>query len=104
MTMTTSDPRELIINDIMEFLKGELNFINQEGINEVDVRLQLTPDGQYFYHTGDSQYDVDHRGYWGDGIIAVDDTTIELRELAVDMLDQIEDLKDETENPDDDNE
>lgn len=31
----------------------------------MDVRLQVCADGTWAIHTGDSSYDVDHRGVWG---------------------------------------
>lgn len=31
----------------------------------VDVRLQVYPDGAWTIHSGSSDYDQDHRGYWG---------------------------------------
>lgn len=36
---------------------------------ELDVRLQVTEDGGWGLHTGDSQYDQDHTGYWGYGYL-----------------------------------
>lgn len=32
----------------------------------MDVRLQVTGDGDWALHTGDPQYDTDHSGAWGD--------------------------------------
>lgn len=32
----------------------------------MDVRLQLLDDGSINLHFGDSQFDTNHQGYWGD--------------------------------------
>jgi hypothetical protein len=56
----------------------------------VDVRLQCV-DGAWYVHTGDPQYDMDHRGCWGVGTIGEDDGPAELAELAESMIDELED-------------
>ena len=57
----------------------------------IDVRLQYH-DGAWFYHSGDSSYDQDHRGHWGCsrvGMIDPDDDNRELmNQIAQDMVDQ----------------
>ncbi len=35
----------------------------------VDVRLQVFENGQWAIHVGLSDYDTDHRGYWGSASI-----------------------------------
>lgn len=33
--------------------------------SEVDIRLQINLDKSWAVHTGDSQYDLNHKGFWG---------------------------------------
>lgn len=35
----------------------------------IDIRLQVMDDHQWYFHSGDSQYDQDHRGYWGSSCV-----------------------------------
>lgn len=58
------------IRDVASILRG----IHSDGIGytdsgdeieTIDVRLQVMPDGAWEVHSGDSQYDTDHRGFWG---------------------------------------
>lgn len=55
-----------------------------------DFRIQIYPDGQWSYHTGDSSYDQDHRGAWGSCSVKVRITRKEAHDLAVDILGSIE--------------
>lgn len=54
----------------------------------VDVRLQVYPDGTWYLHAGDSQYDLDHRGFWGSASIHEKMTNAEAREIARDLIAQ----------------
>lgn len=54
----------------------------------VDVRLQVLEDGRWTVHVGDSQYDQDHRGYWGSGYV---EKRTNCHDLAIDLLDQCRD-------------
>lgn len=54
----------------------------------IDVRLQYY-DGLFRLHTGDSQYDPDHRGYWGSSSVGPDLTQGDVEEIASDLLDQV---------------
>jgi len=53
-----------------------------------DIRLQVV-DGQWFFHTGDSQYDTDHKGFWGYLTLPTDgnDRNTQL-EVARDLIQQ----------------
>jgi hypothetical protein len=51
---------------------------------EMDVRLQVRGDG-WQVNTGDSQYDQDHRGFWGAGTM---DKRTNCHRLAKDLIDQ----------------
>lgn len=54
----------------------------------IDVRLQIDTDGAWRLHTGDAQYDTDHRGYWGSAEIG---PTTDIPDLAADLIDQAAD-------------
>lgn len=47
-----------------------LQYENDNDVTYVDIRLQLV-DGTYHIHTGDSQFDTDHRGSFGYGSVVV---------------------------------
>lgn len=56
--------------------------------NECDVRLQVMEDGCWSVHYGDSQYDQDHRGYWGASAIS---QATNCRDMAINLIDQVRD-------------
>lgn len=56
----------------------------QEGV-ELEVRLQVRESGSYALHTGDSQYDTDHRGYWGSGFLT---SGTDCEELARELIEE----------------
>lgn len=50
---------------------------------EMEVRLQVLPDGSWTVLTGDPSYDLDHRGYWGCGYLTKQTNCLDLaRELV----------------------
>lgn len=49
----------------------------------IDVRLQVMSDGSWAIHTGDAQYDTDHRGYWWNETLT---KRSNCRDLARDMI------------------
>lgn len=55
-----------------------------------DCRLQVH-NGSWYFHTGDSSYDQDHRGYWGEACVSPDDTMETLELVADDLLGQAAD-------------
>lgn len=55
---------------------------------DLDVRLQVMPDGDWAIRTGSSDYDQDHRGYWGASGI---DRRTNCRDLARELIDQAKD-------------
>ena len=63
-----------------------LDAVSRSVDGECDVRLQVYPDGQWAIRWGLSDYDQDHRGYWGASI--VDSETSNLL-IAQDLLDQV---------------
>lgn len=69
----------------------------QHGSDEpamMEVRLQVHDDGTWSIHTGDPQYDQDHRGAWGDAVVAFegapDGTTFDAEETADELIDALE--------------
>jgi hypothetical protein len=70
----------------------ELRALNDEARDELDVRLQVTDDGDWRVHFGDPGYDQDHRGYWGAGSVPGRgrrfDSTGEARRLINEARDQ----------------
>lgn len=84
---------------------AEIRAINANVEGECDIRLQVWPTDTakpwgngavWTMHTGDSQYDTDHRGFWGsssvpgvvDGIVK----RCNAREIARDLIDQARDM------------
>jgi hypothetical protein len=61
--------------------------------NYIEVRLQVRKNGDWAVHTGDSQYDLDHRGFWGNSCL---DHRSNCRELAAELIDQCKDHAAET--------
>ena len=51
-----------------------------------ECRLQVMPDGGWYFRTGDSQYDTDHRGYWGNASVSTQTTKSECREIARQLI------------------
>lgn len=54
----------------------------------IDVRLQVMDNGSWYLHTGDPQFDTDHRGYWGSGYLTAD---TDCRELAYELIEEARD-------------
>jgi hypothetical protein len=72
--------RDLAANLI--FTKVELRNYPRGEVEEIEVRLQVTEEGWWLW-TGDPQYDTDHRGWWGSGVIT---RTTNCAELAKELL------------------
>ena len=51
-----------------------------------DVRLQVLENGKWAVHVCPSDYDQDHRGYWGASFLSYDRQN--LTDLARDLIDQ----------------
>ncbi len=60
-----------------------------------DVRLQVWDNGAWALRTGSSDYDQDHRGYWGASFVpgVVNGTVRRFNsvDIARDLIDQVED-------------
>jgi hypothetical protein len=70
-------------------LIGQKFYLDDE-ITEMDVRLQVHENGAWEIHTGDSQYDLDHRGFWGASYLT---KSTNCRECAKDLIDKAMDHK-----------
>jgi len=51
-----------------------------------DIRLQVYPSGSWVLRSGSSDYDQDHRGYWGASCLSYDRQN--LTDLARDLIEQ----------------
>ena len=68
------------------------DIVDEEGEPSIDVRVQRF-DGSWFFHSGDEQYDTDHRGLWGRSRVVADlsDYDADLESIATDLLAQVAD-------------
>jgi hypothetical protein len=66
----------------------ELNAINRMVDNECDVRLQVYEDQQWAIRWGASDYDLDHRGYWGASSVPGKGSAFQDFAIARDLLEQ----------------
>lgn len=57
-----------------------------------DVRLQVYEDGAWAVRYGLSDYDQDHRGYWGASSVGPCDEAEQLDWVAADLIDQATDF------------
>ena len=82
---------EWLLEDLNQMLREERAYAKKEGLDEIDVRLQVRrwgSDLDWDLHSGGADYDTDHRGDWGSGSVGPDDTDAELAELARDLIAQ----------------
>jgi hypothetical protein len=61
------------------------------GEDMMDVRLQVYSGGAWALRTGSSDYDQDHRGFWGAGSVTASSMVKDLRQTAKDLLEQVQD-------------
>lgn len=79
------------ITPSIEDVAREVDCVNNlwaEG--EIDIRLQVYPDGEWALHYGGAGYDTDHRGYWGSSSVPGNGKPIKAREIASDLIDQMQ--------------
>ena len=77
-----------LIRDIAAALHAESKHFHAEEVGDfLDVRLQLFGDDSWAIHTGDAQYDTDHRGDWADDFLVENISFPEALSLAAEMLD-----------------
>jgi hypothetical protein len=86
--MTGDKVRMPAIKDVAAALKARKHWCREADDGWLDVRLQVTDGGEWAVRTGDSSYDLDHRGYWGCGSLS---PRTNCRELAADLIGQCAD-------------
>jgi len=73
---------------------AELRSVNKQQLRPedaeegIDVRLQVYPDGDWAVRWGSSDYDQDHRGYWGSSSVPGDNRRFDSKALARDLIEQ----------------
>lgn len=76
-------------------LRAVANLAKSWGIDEedgtVDVRLQVETDGTWTVHSGDAQFDTDHRGFWGASSVPADGSRFNARDVAFHLLADVRD-------------
>lgn len=83
------------INDV----SAELRAINKETLEPddadegIDVRLQVYPDSQWAVRWGSSDYDQDHRGFWGASSVPGNNRRFDSKAVARDLIEQAREQK-----------
>jgi len=77
----------IALADVRDDVRGP-NWPKVDGDDWTEVRLQVYPDGAWAIRVGLSDYDLDHRGYWGAGTVSATDKLADLDDLARSMLDE----------------
>ena len=72
------------IKDVSASLRRVKAYLDSE-VTDIDVRLQVYDDGDWAVRSGDSSYDLDHRGFWGASSL---DRGTNCRELARELIDE----------------
>ena len=75
----------------IQHVASELRDINRTVEDECDVRLQVYEDGDWAVRYGLSDYDQDHRGYWGCSSVPGNSKRFKSLDVARDLLDQAKD-------------
>lgn len=77
----------------VQFIRDNSQKYNREDLLEpgcdtpsIDIRLQVFEDGSWAFHSGDSSYDQDHRGYCGSASIGPDDDDRTCYSVAKDLI------------------
>jgi hypothetical protein len=78
------DGTRIDLNEIADYIFNVSKILDEDGIDE--VRLQVV-DGGCHIHTGDSQYDTDHRGAWGYGYIPIHCDIRDAMQIADELID-----------------
>lgn len=83
----------------IEEVSAELRRINKQDSADdgddggIDVRLQVHPDGTWTVNWGSSDYDQDHRGYWGSSSVPGDGRRFDSKDIARDLIEQAREHK-----------
>jgi|GEM_PF-6854379 len=78
---------------------AELRSINKQQSSDdgddggIDVRLQVHTDGNWTVNWGSSDYDQDHRGYWGSSSVPGDNRRFDSKDIARDLIEQAREQK-----------
>lgn len=78
-------PWEEWVEDDREEYDSDEDFLDDAYI---DIRLQVMDDHQWYFHSGDSSYDTDHRGAWGSSSVGKCVSMDEAMEIARDLIEQ----------------
>jgi hypothetical protein len=70
----------------LKYINSTIDSTNEDGL---DIRLHVWEDESWTIHTGDSQYDTDHRGFWGSSTLMGKCNWLSIRDIARDLLDQV---------------
>lgn len=62
-----------------------------EAEDSIDVRLQVYPDGDWSVRWGPSDYDQDHRGFWGASSVPGNNRRFRADDVARQLIDQAKD-------------
>lgn len=62
---------------------------DKEGATHQDCRLRVF-EGYWWFYTGDSSYDTDHRGFWSASSIPYHCTREQSREIARELIEGLE--------------
>lgn len=84
------------INDVARILANVVATTDWEPIHaetcpELDVRLQVRPDGSWDVNTGDAQYDTDHSGVWGAATLGGTENKSDLYAVAQQLINEAKD-------------
>ncbi len=82
------------INDVSAELRRINKALEPDDADEgIDVRLQVYPDSQWAVRWGSSDYDQDHRGYWGSASVPGDNRRFDSKDVARDLIEQAREHK-----------
>lgn len=79
------------VSEVAKNLVG-INKYDGDEDEGIDVRLQVYEDGQWAVRFGSSDYDQDHRGFWGSSSVPGSRKRFNSRAVAADLIDQCEDM------------
>lgn len=77
------------VRAIASTLKDIQRELDPADTEDCDVRLQVYPNGQWAVRWGLSDYDQDHRGFWGCSSVSPTDSNLMLRVVTKQLLEQV---------------
>jgi len=72
----------------LKWTNKDVKLSKADAAEGVDVRLQVMDDGEWILHVGLSDYDQDHRGYWGAAGVPGNGRRFNATAVARDLLEQ----------------